>query len=178
MSLCTLVDKNDTVVGYKERGALGPGDVYRITSLWVMNPKHEVLLAQRVLAKKNDPGKWGPAVAGTIENNESYDEGIAKEAREELGITGIEFSRGPKLYIADNGHGQGYFCQTYVAQLDWPLERFQLLAEEVAAIRWVEIAELERDVIAFPDRFVTNFSGSSAIMINFLRDYTQERPRS
>ena len=168
MSLCTLVDKDDTVVGYKERDQVEPGDIYRITSLWVVNSKREVLLAQRVMTKKNDPGKWGPAVAGTIENKESYDEGVAKEAREELGITDVEFITGPKLFIKDNGYGMGYFCQTYIAKLDWPTEKFKAQAEEVAAIKWVAVPDLQRQVAAHPEQFTASFATSSAQMIEFV----------
>ncbi len=171
MALCTLVDRNDSIIGYKERGQLKPGDIYRITSLWVVNSNDEVLLAQRVLTKKNDPGKWGPAVAGTIENKESYDVGVAKEAREELGITGVDFVVGPKLHIENNGQGMGYFCQAYIAKLDWPLGRFRLQAEEVAGIRWSGRAELAHEVAASPQHFVTNFSKSSADMLKFISEH-------
>jgi len=167
MSLCTLVDQDDNIIGYKERGQLEPGDIYRITSLWVFNSKNEVLLARRVLTKKNDPGKWGPAVAGTIEDKESYDDGVAKEAREELGITSIEFARGPKVFVADNGQGQGYFCQTYVARLDWPLEKFKPLADEVSDIKWMHADELQSQATTSPGLFVTGFPASCAQMIQF-----------
>lgn len=170
MALCTLVDEKDQIIGYKERTELEPGDIYRITSLWVVNPRQQILLAQRALTKKNDPGKWGPAVAGTIENQESYDEGVTKEAREELGIAGVALTRGPKLFTSDNGHGQGYFCQTFITKLDWPLERFKLQAEEVAAIRWVSLGDLEQEMVARPEHFVVDFSSSTARMIAFMRD--------
>lgn len=170
MALCTLVDENDQVIGYKERAELEAGDIYRITSLWVVNAQHEILLAQRVSTKKNDPGKWGPAVAGTIENKESYDEGVAKEAREELGITGARFTRGPKLFVPDNGHGQGYFCQTFIAKLDWPINRFKPQTEEVAAIKWLSLAELEQEMHTSPENFVVNFVDSSKKMIAFIHD--------
>lgn len=176
MALCTLVDQNDHVIGYKERDQLEAGDIYRITSLWVTNYKDEILLSQRVLTKKNDPGSWGPAVAGTVENRETYDENIAKEAREELGIAGVPFTRGPKLFVADNGRGQGYFCQTFIARLDWPIEKFTLQLEEVAAVKWVNTVALNQEIATYPERFVANFSVSCAAMVAFIQEYQVRRP--
>ena len=168
MNLCTLVDQNDNVIGYKERGQLEPGDIYRISALWVINSKDDVLLARRVLTKKNDPGKWSTGVAGTVENKESYEENIVREAQEELGITGIHFQIGPKLFVEDNGLGQGFFCQTYVAKLDWPIEKFKPLADEISAIKWVRADELQRQAATSPELFTAGFQNSSAQMIEFV----------
>lgn len=170
MALCTLVDENDHVIRYKARTELESGDIYRVASLWVANAEQEVLLARRVFSKLLDPGKWESAVAGTVENKETYDENIAKEAREELGITDTRFTRGPKLFVPSNGHGQSYFCQTFIARLDWPVERFTPQTEEVAAIRWVSLSDLEREIASSPENFVTNFAASGTNMIAFIRD--------
>lgn len=170
MALCPLVDKNDHVIGYKERTGLDAGDIYRVASLWVVNDELDILLAQRVFSKLLDPGKWESAVAGTVEDKETYDENIIKEAREELGIAGVAFTRGPKLFVPDNGHGQGYFCQTFIARLDWPIERFKPQTEEVAAIKWVNLADLEHEIAAAPENFVVNFAASGTKMIAFIRD--------
>lgn len=175
MALCPLVDENDQVIGYKERTELEVGDIYRVASLWVVSPEQEVLMAQRVFSKLLDPGKWESAVAGTVENKETYDENILKEAREELGITDVAFTRGPKLFVPDNGHGQGYFCQTFIARLDWPVERFRPQAEEVAAIKWVRLDDLEQEVAVTPEHFVASFAESSATLIAFIRDVLEAR---
>jgi isopentenyl-diphosphate delta-isomerase len=171
MAVCTLVDRHDRVIGYKERDQLKPGDIYRVASLWIVNDKGEVLLSRRVLSKLLDPNKWGPAAAGTVENNETYDENITKEASEELGIADAKFTPGPKYFVSDNGHGQGYFCQTYVATLNWSVEQFTLQAEEVAEVRWVSIDALEQEIVVSPEHFVANFSEPSTKMIRFICQY-------
>jgi isopentenyl-diphosphate Delta-isomerase len=171
MALCTIVDRDDNILGYKERDQIEPGDIYRISAVWVVNTRGEVLLAQRTFTKKNDPGKWSTGVAGTVENKESYDDNAVKEAREELGINNIEMVRGPKLLVLDNGYGRGYFCQTFVAVLDWPIERFRLQAEEVVAVRWVSLNELKDEMVRSPEHFTSNFPKSSVAMIDFVQKH-------
>jgi isopentenyldiphosphate isomerase len=74
-----IVDESDNVIGAKIRSDILPDDIYRVSCLWLRNPSGEVLLAQRSFDKKNDPGRWGPAVAGTVSENETYEENIRKE---------------------------------------------------------------------------------------------------
>lgn len=87
--LVTIVDEQDNILGVKARDDLGSKDIVRISVLWIENSKGQVLLQQRSLAKKTGPGKWGPAVAGTVESHETYASNIIKEAEEEIGLTGI-----------------------------------------------------------------------------------------
>ena len=61
-----IVDKEDNIIGYKDRYKLDPSDIYRVSALWLTNSKEDILLAQRSFDKKHYPGKWGPAVAGTV----------------------------------------------------------------------------------------------------------------
>ncbi len=43
-----VVDENDNVIGSKSRDEIDYSkDIYRVSCLWVTNPKGEVLLAQR-----------------------------------------------------------------------------------------------------------------------------------
>lgn len=170
MALCTLVNRDDAVVEQKERGTLAPGDIYRVSALWVINSYGQVLLAQRLLTKKQDPGRWGPAVAGTIEDGETYEENIRKEAREELGIDGVAFKMGPKIFVEDNGFGQGYFAQTFVAVLDWPTEKFTPQASEVAGVQWFDAATLPEAVRNEPEAFVAGFTNTCLTLCDFVRE--------
>ena len=82
-----VVDKNNNIIGSKYRDELQSNDIIRVVGVWIENEKGEVLIAQRSFNKKHDPGKWGPAVAGTLEEGESYALNILKEVKEEIGIS-------------------------------------------------------------------------------------------
>ena len=110
-----IVDEDDNVIGHKERGLVGRGDIYRVSALWITNSKGKILLARRALTKSHDPGKWGPAVAGTVEEGEDYRDNIVKEAGEEIGLRNIKPQTGPKIRIFGE---HNYFDQWYLLKID------------------------------------------------------------
>jgi len=106
------------------------------------NSKNEILLAKRALTKKHDPGKWGPAVAGTVDEGETYDSNIVKEVEEELGLKNIN----PEKWIKNDTIGKQkyqHFTQWYKLRLDEPLDYFKLQEEEVSEIKWFARDELK-----------------------------------
>lgn len=147
-----VVNEKDEVIGHKERKDANEHDITRISGLWIFNSNKELLLAQRSFNKTHSRGKWGPAVAGTVEEGETYVSNIIKEAREELGVTITEeqLITGPHEF-RETSHK--YFHQTYAVKVDLPIESFKLQEEEVASIRWVPIEELCRWVREKPDDF-------------------------
>lgn len=146
-----IVDENDAIIGYKDRDAVKREDIYRVSALWITNSKGEILLAQRALSKSHDPGKWGPAVAGTVEEGEDYETNIIKEAAEEIGLRDIKPRMGPK----ERRTGEhNYFCQRYLLELDKPLSEFVVDTAEVAQIRWFSKEELLKEMQHNPDQFL------------------------
>ena len=96
-----IVNEIDEVIEYKKRDELAPLDIYRVSALWITNSHGEILLAKRHHTKDHHPGKWDPAVSGTVEKKRggTYDENIIKETEEEIGIKGVKFEVGPKTKI-------------------------------------------------------------------------------
>lgn len=147
-----IVDKNDELIDVKERSKVDyTTDIYRVSALWITNSKGQTLLAKRAAIKDKDPGKWGPAVAGTIDEGETYDENIYKEAEEEIGLTSEKFEKGPKMFI---NHPRTYFCQWYLVTLDRDVDTFVMQEDEVDELEWVDIEELKSDIKTNPDKYV------------------------
>ena len=147
-----IVDDQDQLVGVKERSELDhKADIYRLSALWLTNSKGQTLLARRAAVKVNDPGKWGPAVAGTIDEGETYDQNIYKEAIEEVGLDGVKFTKGLKMHIT---YPRNYFCQWYFATLDRDIDSFVMQADEVDALEWVDIEQMKHDLQTNPDKYV------------------------
>jgi isopentenyldiphosphate isomerase len=152
-----IVNKQDLVIGSKQRGTTTYDDIYRVAAVWLSNFNSEVLLAQRKWTKKNNPGKWGPAAAGTVGEGETYEENIYKEAEEEIGLSGVNFQLGPKKLV-DLPPTRRYFCQWYTAQIDWPVERFRIQESEVEQIIWVSLRDLFEDTARHPEKYVESAS--------------------
>lgn len=147
-----IVNDQDELIGHKERDKLNhPHDIYRVSALWLTNSRGESLLAQRASTKANNPSKWGPAVAGTIDEDESYDENIYKEAIEEIGLEGVKFTKSIKMYVTGP---RRHFTQWYTAQLDRDIGSFTRQVEEVDALEWVDTQWLKGDVTLHPDKYL------------------------
>ncbi|MFH1325233.1 MAG: NUDIX domain-containing protein [archaeon] len=129
-----IVNENDEIIKVKDREKLNyKKDIYRVSALWITNSKGKILLARRALTKKQNPGKWGPAVAGTVEDKETYESNIIKEAEEELELKNIKPKKGIKELVKGN---YNHFTQWFYLKLDKDINNFSYSREEVAEIRW------------------------------------------
>ncbi|MEK9182858.1 MAG: NUDIX domain-containing protein [Patescibacteria group bacterium] len=148
-----IVNEQDEIIGYKEREEQNPKDICRVSGLWLTDKEGNILLAQRALSKKNNPGMWGPAVSGTVEEGETYESNIIKEAEEEIGLKNLKPTPGPKFRRSTNHE---YFAQwfTIVVDHDYP---FIKQDEEVEQIRWFTKNEILEFLEEKPELFSKAF---------------------
>ena len=156
MATRVIVDEDDNVLREVERVDFNPAkDIYRVSALWLTNSNGQALIAQRQLGKRNDPGKWGPAAAGTVEAGETYDENIVHEVEEELGLKDIELIPGPKVFVA----GQyKFFCQWYGAVTDILAKDFVVQEEEVRQVVWIDLKTLNVELQKTPEKYISSMS--------------------
>jgi isopentenyldiphosphate isomerase len=147
-----IVDDDDNIIGSKKYGTLDKSDIYRVSALWLTNSQEEILLAQRSWQKNHDPGKWGPAAAGTLEQDETYDSNIIKEAEEEIGLKNVSFKKEPKTRIRGK---HNHFTQWYFATIEYDIKDFKVQKNEVEAIKWFDKNEFFEELKSKPDKFIT-----------------------
>lgn len=145
-----IVDDNDSIIDHKAFGDIKTEDIYRVAGLCITNKNGEILLAKRSMTKKNSPGRWGPAVSGTVEEGESYEENIIKETEEELGLEGIRPVKGLKMRVRGE---HNYFGQWFMLELDKPVGDFRLQKEEVDEVRWIPEENLKKEIAENPNAF-------------------------
>lgn len=136
-----IVNEKDEVVGYKDRDDKNNVDIVRVSALWVFNSNKDVLLAQRSFSKTRSAGKWGPAVAGTLEEGETYESNIVKEADEEIGLQ----IQKEELMIGKKKRSQRdhpYFRQMFYFKTDLSTAEFRPSQEEVEQVKWVSLDDL------------------------------------
>lgn len=150
----TIVDENDQQVAVKKWYDVGYEDIYRVSALWLFNTDNtECLILQRTLnPEHNDPGKWMPSVAGTVDAGETYEQNMVKEIEEEIGLSGLELKLGPKRFVDDGKHR--FFVQTYTANVKKDEVSIVINTDEAEACRWIGITELAFDVQLNPDTYV------------------------
>jgi len=147
-----IVDEEDKIIGYKERDDKDIHTIYRVSYLWITDTDGRILLAQRALDKKHDPGKWGPAVAGTVEEGETYESNIIKEAEEEIGLKNIK----PVLGIKRRQQNKyNYFTQEFLLTLPSGFNDFKVQKEEVSEIKWFTVEGLKEKLKESPEDFLS-----------------------
>lgn len=144
-----IVDNEDSFIGHKKRGTLNTDDIYRVSALWIKNSKGEILLAQRSFNKNHHPGIWMLAVAGTVDEGETYEANIIKEAEEELGLKNLSIKK--ELETKNNGKYK-HFTQWFPAIVDKEIFKLKMRIEEVEKIKLLSKEELLR-LEEKPDKF-------------------------
>ncbi len=157
-----IVDENNKVIGSKARGTLDyEVDIYRSTGIWITNSKDEILLAQRSLNKEGEPGKWGPAAAGTVEVEETYESNAYKELEEEVGISGVKLTTRETIYLTK---ARKQFIRWFEGTTDLDATELKLQESEVAAAKWISVDELAKDIDANPNKYVGMLSVALKIL--------------
>ena len=86
-----------------------------------------------------------------------------KEIEEEIGLTGLELTLGPKEFIDDGKHK--FFVQWFLAKTDKQTSKITIQEEEVEATKWVVENDLIEDIQANPEKYTPHFIDS----LNLLR---------
>lgn len=150
-----IVNEMDEIIGSKERADLDyASDIFRSVGLWITNDSGDILLAQRSENARIDPNKWGESVGGTVEDIDSYEETVIREAQEELGLENITVALGPKQFINSE---YKCFIQWFVANVNKSIDSFVIQQEEVQQIAWIPKSQLEKELQENPEKYVTGF---------------------
>ena len=158
-----VVDENDVPIGLKYRDEIDyKKDIYRWSAIWIENSKKEVLIAQRKLTRDKDPGKWGPAVTGTIEEGETYESNAYKEIEEDLGVKVQSLQIGPKQRANEP---RRYFGQWFLCVIDKPAKEFILQEDEVEQVVWIDKKELAKDIELYPEKYTSALIGIVGILL-------------
>ncbi|MFA7191970.1 MAG: NUDIX domain-containing protein [Candidatus Paceibacterota bacterium] len=146
-----VVNEQDEIIGYKDRSDRNPEDIIRITSIWITDENGDVLMQQRKLDKKNNPGLWSAAVAGTVEEGETYESNAYKEMEEEIGVNDVPLTMSKKMY-GDTTAGKR-FLQIFTAQFSRE-KKLTAQESEVEQLKWFTKEELLRELKENPNDFV------------------------
>jgi isopentenyldiphosphate isomerase len=144
-----IVDEGDKQIGIKDRSEICLGDICRSSGLWIENSKGQVLLAKRTRSRKVSPGRWGPAASGTLEEGESYEQNIYKEAEEEIGLKGCKFK---EFIYGRFDHSR--FTKIFKLKSDIDISNLVLQKEEVDSVAWFDPEDLRKRIKSHPEEFV------------------------
>lgn len=139
--LWDLYDANGMLTGRTmQRGEPVPRGLYHLgVHIWPINARGEFLIQQRSPDVQWKPNMWactgGCAVAG-----EDSLAAARRELREEIGYD----AREDELHVVAHLRRSNAFCGVYALHTDRAAAEFSLQKEEVSAVKWCSMRELER----------------------------------
>lgn len=159
MDELVLVNQHNVVLGFAPKDIChdGKGMLHRAFSIFVFNKNMELLLQRRATEKRLWPGFWSNSCCSHPGHSESMVQATMRRLNEELGISGKQIS---ELYRFEYQAsyldlGSEYeLCSVLICQSDDVLD---INPEEVSAIRWLNITDLEEEINIFPERFTPWF---------------------
>lgn len=153
-----LVDPEDRVVGYerKDRCHDGPGLLHRALSVFVFNQRAEMLLQKRSSQKRLWPLYWSNSCCSHPRRNETISAAAQRRVSQELGleVEVHECFRFQYHAMFENVGSENELCYVFVARSDEPTTTNQ---HEIAATRFVSLANLEKELQEAPHTFTPWF---------------------
>ena len=155
--MVVLVSENDEVLGQMEKMAAHEnGILHRAFSVFLFNDNGEMLLQKRAARKYHSPGQWTNAVCSHPRIQETFLEGAKRRMMEEMGIEAEIEEKFHFIYKAEVGNGllehelDRVFAATYNGT-------FRLNPDEVEAVRYISMDDLEMEMKEHPEHFTEWF---------------------
>lgn len=167
MEYVVLVNEQDEPIGTCEKmEAHEKALLHRAFSVFLFNDKGEMLIHQRAHSKYHSPGLWTNACCSHQRPEESTLDAAHRRMQEELGIDCDIKEIFSFQYKApfDNGLTEHELDHVLIGQyntLDMPLN-----PEEVAAVKFISLKDLEADVAQHPSQYTEWFKIALPRVIN------------
>ena len=152
--LLVLVDTDDRAIGHATKAAChdGAGLLHRAFSVFLFNARGEVLLQQRSSQKRLWPMFWSGSCCSHPRKGEEIDDATHRRIRQELSVDStlsflFRFRYQEEFGAAGSEHE---LCSVYVGLATGSIS---INANEIHGWRWIEPADLDRDMDAHPESY-------------------------
>ena len=153
MSLFTVVDEHDNVIGAERRSVIHKeGLIHRIVRILILNDKNELLLQLRAHKEDTYAGKWDQSAGGHVDAGEEYDQAAYRELKEELGVENLELKSIDKFYTDGKTDNKIIRRFNMVYKTTYSGE-FKLQKDEVSEVKWVSKDDLLDQISKNPEKF-------------------------
>ncbi len=159
-----LVDEDGVPVGSAtvDVAHRAPGRLHRAFSVFLRDAAGRVLLQQRAAVKTRFPLRWANTCCGHPLPGEEVAVAASRRLIEEIGVGGVELMEiGVYSYYADDpASGRVEYEYDHVLLGDLPAGHDPVPdPDEVAALRWVPVAELRAAIAADPRSYAPWLAG-------------------
>ncbi|MEO8010669.1 MAG: isopentenyl-diphosphate Delta-isomerase [Dokdonella sp.] len=153
-----LVDENDIVIGHltKSEAHRGIGMLHRAFSLFVFDLDGRLLLQRRASVKRLWPDFWSNTCCSHPRRGEDMEKAIHRRLHEELQLSCVLEFLFKFQYQAqfDDEGAENELCSVFAGYTN---DRPQFNRSEISELRYVEPAELDREMQRTPDAFTPWF---------------------
>ena len=116
-----IIDESGNIIGKATRSECHSNRAlaHRTVHVLVFNSKGHLFLQKRSMDKDIQPGKWDTSVGGHLDLDETFDDAVLREMREELGMSA------PVEHIYDywmHSEVETEYVRTYVCTYDGVIE--------------------------------------------------------
>lgn len=158
MEKLVLVDEKDKIIGYGDKLEchLGKGALHRAFSIYVFNKKNRLLLQKRSKTKLLWPLYWSNTCCSHPLENEDFKRAGQRRLREEMGFSCPLKIVGKFQYRAvfKKVGSENEVLTILAGKYDGKVKP---AAEEVVDWRWIEIADLKKEIKQNPSGFTPWF---------------------
>ncbi|HLD92411.1 MAG TPA: isopentenyl-diphosphate Delta-isomerase [Patescibacteria group bacterium] len=160
MTKIVLVDKNDKVLGLKEKFKTHkiPVPLHRAISIVIFNNKKtQMLITKRSVKKPTWPEFWSNAVCSHPYPDESYEAAAKRRLMEEIGIkTPLKkiFQFIYKSEMKNKIWGENEYDICFVGKFNGPIHTNP---DEIAGYEWIAISDLKKDLRKNPSKYTPWF---------------------
>jgi isopentenyldiphosphate isomerase len=141
--LLEIVDEHNKLLGLQKARSIVHGELidwHRVTVIWIVNDRSEILCQRRSVEKDADPGKWQSFFGGHVTAGQSYESNAVEELREELGLR-VERKDLKPVIVRRNARVR-HFAQVYILRWSGHLEDLRPDPREVAGVEWLTLLKL------------------------------------
>lgn len=153
-----LVDSDDKETGYLSKAKChdGQGILHRAFSLFLFNADGELLLQQRGATKRLWPGFWSNSICSHPRRGESMQVATERRLRDELHAeASLEFVYRFQYQARFGESGaENELCHVYLGTLVSAIDPNR---NEIAAVRYISGADVDRELEAAPELFTPWF---------------------
>jgi isopentenyl-diphosphate delta-isomerase len=152
-----LVDEKDNPIGLMPKmEAHERAVLHRAFSVFILNGKGELMLQQRANHKYHSPGLWTNTCCSHQRDGESNIDAGQRRLHEEMGFTTELTELTSFIYKAsfDNGLIEHEFDHIMLGRYE---DNPVINPDEVAAWKWMPLAEVKKDVEANPKNYTVWF---------------------
>lgn len=148
MEYIDILDSNGNFTGIKKERNLvhSEGDWHKVVQIFVVN-KYGILLQQRSLSKKSEPGKWCASASGHISFGYDSISSAIKEFKEELGLKLSKkdllfvktFKSPSETFNKGNKIINNHFVDLYIVTKDIDINDITIQKDEVEKVKYFSI---------------------------------------